>query len=140
MRRLAELREGRQRRAAKTLALLLDARRICDRPASQPSLDEIDRAPLDPGERRTQISKELAPPSVEPGEPQDAEERTTERGFSEACMVLDREGDPERHQDGVEGRPPPLDGVANDRNPVRRRPAADQLQDLRCDKLDRPSR
>ena len=114
--------------------------RLGDRPPAKPALDVVDRAPLEPGERRAEVAKEVASPALEPCEPEQTEQGAAERGLPEPSGLLDRERDSERDEDRLEHCAPAIDGVADDADPLGRRPAPEKLEHLGRDELGRASR
>ena len=135
----AELHEGRDRRAAQLLALLLDPRRLGDRAPAQPPFDEVHRALLEPGERRAEEREELAAAAAEPAEAEEREQGAAEGRLAEPGALLDGVWDADRPEHGLERSAPPLDRVAHDSDPLGRRPAAEQREHVPREQLDRPA-
>ena len=117
-----QLDEGRHRSAAQALALRFDPPVLGNGAPTQAALDEVDRATLQPGERRTEKGEEVATAAAEPLVPQDGEERAAERRVAQPPRVLDGDRHPQLRERRVEWRPPPVDGLADDGDALRRVP------------------
>src|SRR5439155_3744894 len=129
-----------QRLAAQLQRLLDDALRLADAPAAQAPLEVVHVCAREAGERRAQKAVEIVPPAAEPLEAQQREERLAERGLADPQPALDRERDAERAEGGLERRPEAVEVRADEEDPLRRGPAAHELEDLLGDELERPAR
>ena len=83
---------------------------------------------------------ELGPLAVEPTEPEEGEQRVPERRRAERDAALERHRDAERAEGRLEREPHALDGRADDRDLLRRDPAADETEHLVGDELERAAR
>ena len=132
-----QLRQRGQRRAAQLLRLLDDALRRLDCASTQPSLDEVDGAPLQSGEGRAEVGEEIAPRAAEPREAQHRGKRMTERRLREPHLAVDRVRDTEGGERGLQRRAAALDARADDPDRLRRNPRAQQREQLLADQLER---
>ncbi len=127
-------------RSAEFLALLLDAYGIHDRPPAQASFDEVHRTTLETGEGRAKKREELVAAAAEPPVTEQRDEGMAEGRLSEPGRMFEDVRNPEPTQHGLEGRPPAICGLANDRNTLERRTGSAQLEELRSDELDGAAR
>ena len=136
----AERVDDGQPRASEHLDLGVDALRRCDPAAAQASLDVVGVRAGEPGVRRADVAEELAPAAAEPGEAEQRQQRAPVRRGLEAGRRLDGVRDAERAEGGLERRLEAVDRRADDADPLGRRAAADQLEDLVADELERAAR
>ena len=136
-----QLVERGQRRLAEPLRLLLDPRRRVDRAPAQPPLDEVDRASARApstaigGTRRARAAAAL------PGVAQQLRAARARAASSRAGLRrLDRVRHPERAEHRLERRAPALERRRDQRDPLGRRAAADELEQLLADQLERAAR
>ena len=87
--------EERQRLAAQPERLLLDTLRRVNRAPAQPPFEEVDMVAAETRVRRAHEPVELGPPTSEPGEAEQREQRAAERRLAEAQPALDRVRDAE---------------------------------------------
>ena len=136
---LPQLRERGQRRAAQALRLLDDALRRLNGTAPKAALDEVDRPPLDPRERRTEEAEEVAASPSRPREAQQRRERVDERRLREAQLAVDGVRDAERAEHRLEGAADPVVTRHDDADPLRRHAAAGEREHLLAHQLERPA-
>ena len=110
------------------------------RPATEPTLEEVDACAREAGVRRAEEREQLLARAAEPREAQEREEGVPERGLRDAWPLLERVRDTERAEDGLERRAPALERIADDRDRVGRGAAADQLEELLGHELERAAR
>src|SRR5439155_22452864 len=122
--------EDGKRRAAELLRLLLDPGRGVHRPATEPTLEEVDACAREAGVRRAEEREQLLARAAEPREAQEREERLPERGLREPRPLLQRVRDAERAEHRLERRAPAVERVADDRDRGGGRACADQLEQL----------
>ena len=79
-------------------------------------------------------------PELEPGEAEQRDERTAERRLAQPSTVLDRVRDPERGKHGGERRAPAVGRLADDADPLGRRPVLQRAEKLGSDQLEGASR
>ena len=137
---VAQLGERGEGAAVQLLPLLDDAVGGLHRAAAQPPLDEVDVAALEPGERRAQEREELAARPAEPREAQQRRQRLAERRLVDANLAVDRVRDAERAERGLERCANAVDARADDADLLRRRPAAEEREQLLADELERAAR
>ena len=130
-----QLDKGRDVGSAKLLGLLLDAGRIHDRASPQASFDEVHRATLEAGKRRAKEREELAASAAQPGVAKKRDEPAAESRLAQPRRMLEGIRNPECAEHGLEGRPPAIRRLAHDSDPLERRAATSQLEQLRADEL-----
>ena len=127
----------RDRRLAELLGLLLDAGCGLDRTTAQPALDEVDGRAGQPGVGRAQVREELPALAVGPGVAQKLQEGVPERRRAEARARLDGVGHAECPEHRLERRAPAVERRRDERDLLGRCAAADQLEQLVADELQR---
>src|SRR5207249_4204379 len=137
---IAHLREGGKSATVQLLAFLDDAIRALHRTSTQPTFDEVDRAPLDPGERRAEKREQIRPFAAEPGKAQERAERLPEGRLREPHLAVHRVRDAEGSERGLERGAHSLDARTDDADALRRRPRTEQGEELLADELERAAR
>src|SRR5581483_7180624 len=107
------------------------------RPAAQPPLDEVHRAPLEPGERRAEEGEEVVARPAGPREAEERGERLPERRLREAQLAVDGVGDPELAEHRVERGADALRAGDDDSDPLGRGAGPDEREQLLADELER---
>ena len=125
---------------AKLLALLVDPGRVGDGSTAEAPLDEIDRTTFEPGKRRPQEREQIASSAAEPLVAENRDQGRTQDGLPESPRMLHAAGNPELRERPVERGSPAVDGLAHDRDALRRGAAAQQRRDLTRDELGRSTR
>src|SRR5439155_5873246 len=111
--------EGRERLPVpEANRLLLHSLRGLDRASPQTTFEEVDVRAGETGVRRAKVGVEIAPPAAEPREPEQCQQRLAERRSVKPQATLDRIGNAEGRERGLERRLPALDRRADDRDPV----------------------
>ena len=136
----AQLLDDRERIAVERERLGLDAIVRVDRPSAQPAFEEVRLRTRHAGVRRAQEAVELSAPAAEPHEAEQAEQRAAERCLRQPRPRSDGDRNTERAEPGFERRAPALERGTDDRDLLRRRPAADQGEHLLADELQRRAR
>src|SRR5918994_604627 len=115
-----------QTRLAERFQLLLDSPGRGDRTATKPALDEVDAAALGPA----------------PGKAKQRQQGLPVGGLAEAplCLGIDRVGDTESPERGLDRAPPALERRHDDADFSRRGSGAEELENLLADELERASR
>ena len=122
---LAQRLERRQRLPVAQLdRLLLHALAGGDAAAAQAALEEVDVRAREARERRAEERVEIAAAALLPFEAEQREQRLAERRLAQPDAALDREGDAERAEHGLERRPPALDRRDDERDLLQRRARA----------------
>jgi hypothetical protein len=135
--RLPQLLQHRQGCVAQPFCLLdHPLRRLHGAPA-QPSLDEIDRPSLEPGERRTEEAEEVVPRPSCPGETQHRGKRVDERRLREPELAVDGVRDAEGAEHRLERAANPVVAGHHEPDPLRRRPGAGESEHFLGDELER---
>ena len=136
-RRAAQLRKVRDRRLAKLLGLLLDACGGVDRATAQAAFDEVDGRTGEARVGRAEVGEQLAALPVGPRVAKELQERVPERRRPEPRTRLDRVRHAERAEHRLERRAPAVERRCDERDLLGRRAAADQLEQLFADQLER---
>ena len=118
----------------------LDAIVRVDRASAQAALEEVRLRTRHAGVRGAQEAVELAAPAAEPDEAEQAEQRAAERRLRQPRPRGDGDRNAERAEPGLERRAPALERGTDDRDLLRRGPAADQREHLLADELQRRAR